>query len=56
MNKKIAEMSDAELLAEIERMRAVPVPQAPTGKRAPKRLDEQPARKRKGWMDDLLEG
>lgn len=53
MSKKISEMSEQELQEEIERMRAIPVPATPTGKRQPKRLDEQP-KKRKGWMDELL--
>lgn len=52
--KKISEMSDEELLSEIERMRSVPIPQASV-RRQPKRLDETKPKK-KGWMDDLLEG
>jgi len=47
MGKKISEMTDAELLEEIARLRAVPMPQAPEPRaRRPKRLDEAKPRKR----------
>ena len=55
MGKKISEMSDDELLAEIERLRAVPMPQAPEPRaRRPKRLDESKPR-RKSVFDQLRE-
>jgi len=56
MGKKIQDMTDDELLAEIERLRAVPMPQAPApASRRPKRLDEAAAPRRKSVFDQLDE-
>lgn len=53
MGKRITEMSDAELDAEIERLQQTRIPSAPERKR-PKRLDETP-RKRRTLLDQVEE-
>jgi len=52
--KKITELSDEELNAEIERLQQIPIPASPSAKR-PKRLDATP-KKRKTLYDIVTEG
>ena len=54
-SKKISEMTDDELLAAIEELRSVPVPNAPGAPRRPKRMDEAKPRKRASVFDQLDE-
>ena len=54
MGKKITEMTDEEITAEIARLEETHIPSAPAAKR-PRRLDQEP-RKRKSLLDLVEEG
>jgi hypothetical protein len=54
MGKLIKDMTDDEIEAAIEELRAVPLPAAPKGPRGPKRIDDPShTKRRKGLIDQL---
>lgn len=55
MSRPITEMSDSELLEEIERLQAIPIPKGPTPKAPRRSRDVKPkAARRGGWRDQLF--
>lgn len=55
MNRPITEMSDSELLEEIERLQAIPIPKGPVAKAPRRSRDVKPkAARRGGWRDTLF--